>query len=74
VSQSIETLGIRIDELESQVAFQDEIIESLNSTVAKQDRELLELKHQLSRLSERIKEIGDASSGDAPQDETPPHY
>jgi SlyX protein len=74
VSQTIETLGKRIDELESQVAFQDEIIESLNSTVAKQDRELLELKHQLSRLSERIKEIGDASSGEAPQDETPPHY
>jgi SlyX protein len=74
VSQTIETLGKRIDELESQVAFQDEIIESLNSTVAKQDRELLELKHQLSRLSERIKEIGDASPGDAPQDETPPHY
>jgi SlyX protein len=74
VSQTIETLGKRIDELESQVAFQDEIIESLNSTVAKQDRELLELQHQLSRLSERIKEIGDASPGDEPQDETPPHY
>jgi SlyX protein len=74
VSQSIETLGKRIDELESQVAFQDEIIESLNSTVAKQDRELLELQHQLSRLSERIKEIGDASPDDMPQDETPPHY
>ncbi len=74
MSQSIETLGKRIDELENQVAFQDEIIDSLNSTVAKQDRELLELKHQLSRLSERIKEIGDASPGEAPQDETPPHY
>lgn len=74
MSQSIETLGRRIDELENQVAFQDEIIESLNSTVANQDGELLELKHQLSRLSERIKEIGDASPGEAPQDETPPHY
>ena len=74
MSQIIETLGKRIDEIESQVAFQDEIIESLNSTVAKQDGELLELKHQLSRLSERIKEIGDASPGEAPQDETPPHY
>jgi len=25
-------------------------------------------------LSERLKEIGDASPGAAPQDETPPHY
>lgn len=74
MSQTIETLGKRIDEIESQVAFQDEIIECLNSTVAKQDRELHELKHRLSRISERIKEIGDASPGEAPQDETPPHY
>jgi len=74
VSQAPETLVKRVDELESQLAFQDELIESLNSTVARQDRELLELKHQLGRLSERLKEIGDASPGDAPQDETPPHY
>lgn len=74
MSQTIETLGKRVDELESQAAFQDELIESLNATVAKQDRELLELKHQLSRLSQRVKDIGDASPGEAPQDETPPHY
>ena len=74
MSQTIETLGNRIDELESQLAFQDELIESLNSTVARQDREVLELKHQFGRLSERLKEIDDASAGEAPQDETPPHY
>ncbi len=74
MSNTIETLGKRIDELESQLAFQDELIESLNTTVAKQDREILELKHQFSRLSERLKEIGDASPGAEPQDETPPHY
>lgn len=74
MSQAPETLVKRVDELESQLAFQDELIESLNSTVARQDRELLELKHQLGRLSERLKEIGDASPGDTPQDETPPHY
>jgi SlyX protein len=74
VSDAIESLGKRLDELESQLAFQDELIESLNITVARQDREILELKHQFGRLSERLKEIGDASPGAAPQDETPPHY
>ena len=74
MSQAPEALVKRVDELESQLAFQDELIESLNSTVARQDRELLELKHQLGRLSERLKEVGDASPGDTPQDETPPHY
>ncbi len=74
MSDTIESLGKRVDELESQLAFQDELIESLNTTVARQDREILELRHQFSRLSERLKEIGDASPGEVPQDETPPHY
>jgi len=74
VNNSVEALARRIDELESQAAFQDELHESLNATVSKQDREILELKRQLGLLSERLKEIGDASPGAAPQDETPPHY
>jgi SlyX protein len=74
VNNSIEALARRIDELESQAAFQDELHESLNATVSKQDREILELKRQLGLLSERLKEIGDVSPGSAPQDETPPHY
>ena len=74
MSDSIETLAKRIEELESQAAFQDELHESLNATVAKQDREILELKRQYSLLSERLKEVGDASPGAQPQDETPPHY
>ncbi len=74
MNNTLETLGQRLDELESQLAFQDELIESLNNTVAKQDREILELKHQFSRLSERLKEIGDVSPATAPQDESPPHY
>jgi len=74
VSTAVESLLRRIDELESQVAFHDELIESLNSTVARQDKEILELKHQFKRLSERLKEMGETTGGAAPQDETPPHY
>jgi SlyX protein len=74
MSQPAETLGSRIDELESQVAFHDELIESLNSTVARQDKEILELKHQFTRLSERMREMVETAPGAAPQDETPPHY
>ncbi|MCP4046241.1 MAG: SlyX family protein [Gammaproteobacteria bacterium] len=74
MTDPLESLSKRIEELESQLAFQDELIESLNGTVARQDGEILELKRQFSLLSERLKEIGDASPGAAPQDETPPHY
>ena len=71
---SIETLSKRIEELEHQAAFQDELHESLNAIVARQDGEILELKRQLMLLNERIKEFGEAIPGAGPQDETPPHY
>jgi len=74
VNDTLETLAKRIEELESQAAFQDELHESLNAVVAKQDGEILELKRQLAMLNERIKEFGDAIPGAGPQDETPPHY
>ncbi len=74
MSDPLETLAKRIEELESQAAFQDELHESLNAVVAKQDREILELKRQFSLLSERLREIGDVSTGAQAPDETPPHY
>ena len=74
MSDSLEALARRIEELETQVAFQDELHESLNATVAKQDSEIIDLKRQFALLSERLKDIGDAAGGAQPQDETPPHY
>ena len=74
MNDSIETLAKRIEELEHQLAFQDELHESLNATVAKQDGEILELKRHFQLLSERLKEIGEVSPGAQVQDETPPHY
>ena len=74
MKDSIEALTRRIEELKSQLAFQDELNESLNATVAKQDGEILELKRQFRVISERLKEIADISPGAQSQDETPPHY
>lgn len=74
MNDTLETLAKRIEELENQVAFQDELHERLDAVVARQDGEILELKRQLVLLNERIKEFGDAIPGAGPQDETPPHY
>ena len=74
MNDSLESLARRVEELESQLAFQDELHDSLNAVVAKQDSEIIEMKRQLILLNERIKEFGDAIPGAGPQDETPPHY
>ena len=49
----------RVEELESQLAFQDEHIDSLNTIVARQDAEIRELKQQLDSVSKRLREIGE---------------
>lgn len=74
MNETIESLAKRLEELESQAAFQDELHDSLNTIVARQDGEILTLKRQLMLLNERIKEFGEAVPGAGPQDETPPHY
>ena len=74
MSISLEMLNKRVEELENQAAFQDELHESLNATVAKQDAEILELKRHMSQLFERLKDIGETAPGAQAQDEVPPHY
>ena len=66
----------RISELESQMAFQDELHGQLNDIVAKQDAEIRALKQQVLLLSQRLKEIGESVPGQAsdPASEVPPHY
>lgn len=71
---SLEDLQKRVEELENQAAFQDELHESLNATVARQDNEILGLKRQMSQLFERLKDMGEATPQGQSQDEVPPHY
>lgn len=71
-----EDLRRRVEELENQAAFQDELHHRLNDIVARQDRELQELKQQLRELGRHLAEVREAGGGGAPgpQDEVPPHY
>ena len=65
----------RLDELESRLAFQDDVIESLNEVVARQDREIALLTQRLADLSTKFEDL---AAGAAPAagmgDEPPPHY
>jgi SlyX protein len=69
-------LSSRIDELESRLAFQDDVIESLNQVVSRQDHDLAMLTLRLQELSAKINEIGDAAAAANPSSESeiPPHY
>lgn len=69
--------GGRLEELESRLAFQDDLIENLNGVVARQDRELLDLARRLRDLESRFNELAEAAAGPAGAAagyEVPPHY
>ena len=67
----------RIAELESRLAFQDDLLRTLNDTVASQQQELATLQKHVRDLALLLRELRDAATapgGGMPQDETPPHY
>ena len=65
----------RLDELESRLAFQDDLIESLNEVVARQDREIALLTQRLSDLATKFEDLAASSAPAAGMgDEPPPHY
>ncbi len=66
----------RLDELESRAAFQDDLIESLNAVVARQDRDLADLARRVKDLEARLADLAEAASlpGGPPGHEVPPHY
>jgi SlyX protein len=67
-----ERLGERIDALEARLAFQDEAIETLNTTITAQWKQIDALTRQVTLLGERLQE----AESDAPgaTNEPPPHY
>jgi SlyX protein len=63
----------RLDELESRLAFQDDVIEKLDSVVTRQNLEILRLTASLKDIKEALKEVAASVPGSA-ESEAPPHY
>jgi SlyX protein len=68
----VNTLGERIDALETRLTFQDETIETLNKTITAQWLKVDALTRQVAHLSERLQEAETHAPGAA--NEPPPHY
>jgi SlyX protein len=64
----------RLDELESRVAFQDDLLATLNRSVAGVDRELLALRRQLEEVRGALDAVRVAVAHDARDEPPPPHY
>ncbi len=70
----MEELEKRVVELEVQTALQDELLQSLNDTVARLNETLALQQGQLRLLYGRLQEKGGDAGRFNPTDEVPPHY
>ncbi|MEO4028390.1 SlyX family protein [Chromobacterium vaccinii] len=65
----------RVEALEVRLAFQDELLDALNATVARQQKEIDLLQQQIRLLYQQFRSAQpDDSPGGSPRDEIPPHY
>lgn len=74
--QDLVLLSSTIEDLQVKITFLDDLVEQLNEQIARQDRELLDLRRQLQLLYQRV-QAADLSEGIAafdPASNVPPHY
>lgn len=67
----------RLIDLESKLAFQDDLLQQLNDVVARQDQELMMLRAEMEKLRSQLFQILpllSAGGAGAALDERPPHY
>ena len=60
-------------ELETKLAFHEDMIQALNRTVAQQQQELLELKRDMEELQTQVRAMAPSLASNI-TDEPPPHY
>ncbi|QEL57019.1 SlyX protein [Chromobacterium paludis] len=65
----------RMEALEVRLAFQDELLDALNATVARQQKEIDLLQQQIRLLYQQFRSAQpDDAAGGSLRDEIPPHY
>ncbi|MBY4897503.1 SlyX family protein [Cupriavidus sp. AU9028] len=64
----------RITDLEVKLAFQEDLLETLNLTVAKQQRQIELLQEQMQALYQQVGSATGAADSAAQSTELPPHY
>lgn len=64
----------RLDALEIRLAYQDEIIETLNKTVTEQWAVIDALKREVARLTDRVQDAESKSGLPTQPEPPPPHY
>ena len=72
--RSDKDLQARLDELETRLAFQDDIIHTLSEQVARQELDIRELWEAKKQLNTQLKEVSSSNIRKEEDETPPPHY
>ncbi|EWH10325.1 SlyX family protein [Catenovulum agarivorans DS-2] len=64
----------RIDDLETQLAFQEDTIQSLNQALINQQLQISALEHNLGLLAKKLKGMQPDAVASMSEETPPPHY
>ena len=73
-TNATEKLLARMDELETRLAFQDELINTLSDQVAQQELDIRKLWEAKQYLKKQLSEIAPSNIKREDQEMPPPHY
>jgi SlyX protein len=68
------SLELRVMELETRLAFQDDTIQALNDELVAQQRSIERLQLQIAALAKRQEDMQSGGFGMSEEEAPPPHY
>jgi len=71
---SQDQLAERLDELETRIAFQDDLINTLSEQVTRQELDIRELWAAKKQLNNQLKEVSSSNIRKEEEEAPPPHY
>ena len=70
----VEQLESRVNDLECQLAFQEQTIEELNEALSQQQMLITKMQDQMKYVVGKVKNIDASNLADASEETPPPHY
>ena len=64
----------RITELEIKLSYTEDLVETLNRTVYRQQEQIESLQRQILNLQQQVQDLSPPEQGGDLRDEIPPHY
>jgi SlyX protein len=67
-------VNAEIVELQSRLAFQEDLLQELNGTLVRQQQEIRELRLELEMLRRELRNLSTATGASPEEEPPPPHY